>query len=77
MSLVERRDGTAPEGIEYRVSIHDFTLSIADHVRRRRRIEFESENGRVVGSTPCPSFLALDVVSTSELEIFWERAVGE
>lgn len=77
MNSIERRNWTAPDGIDYRVSIQEFTMDTLRQVRRRKRIEFESLDGRIIGSTTFPGYLTLDLASWGELEGLWGLAVGE
>lgn len=76
MNTIDSRNWIAPDGADYRVSVREFTIH-ADRPRRRiRRVEFESLDGRTVGSAAFPGYLALHLVTAGELESLWDDAVG-
>lgn len=77
MKRIERRHWTAPDGTDFHVSIQEFTIDTARYVRRMRRIEFESLDGRTIGSTAFPGYLTLDLASWGDLESMWDHAVRE
>lgn len=77
MMSLERCTWSAPDGTDYRVSLHEFAIDVGLFVRRRRRIEFESVDGRTIGSAPFPGYHTLELVNSDELEELWRHAVGE
>lgn len=77
MRRLELRKWSAPDGREYQVSIQEFRVDTSGHARRLKRIEFESQDGRTVGSTAFPGYLTLDLISPHEFEGLWNEAVGE
>lgn len=77
MQQVERQSWTAPDGTDFLVSVHEVTVDAGRLVRRMRRVEFESMDGRTVGSTAFPRYLTLHLMTSSELESLWEHAVGD
>lgn len=77
MKHIKHQSWTAPNGTDYLVSVQDFTIDAGRHVRRLRRVEFESLDGRTIGSTAFPGYLSLHLVTSTELESLWEHAVAD
>jgi hypothetical protein len=77
MKQTERQSWTAPDGTDYVVSVHELTIDAGRLVRRMRRVEFESLDGRTIGSTSFPGYLTLHLVTPGELASLWNLAVGE
>jgi len=76
LNELERRSWTAPDGVRYRISLTEQSVTEGMRLRRIRRIQFESVDGARIGSTVVPGYLSLDLLSSIEMEDLWRDAMG-
>lgn len=73
---IETRRWVGPDRKEYQLRITEQLSNDGDHLRRIRRIHFESHDGRVEGAAVVPGYFVLALSSSLDLYDLWRKAVG-
>lgn len=76
MGEVEQRRWTAPDGVVYQLRVTEQMTNEGPHLKRVRRIHFDSLDGRVTGTVIVPGYFMLDLATGLELYDLWRRATG-
>lgn len=72
-----KRRWVCPQGVVFDLCVREQMVNDGWHLRRLRRVHFESLDRSVLGDALVPGHFMLDLANAFDLYELWERAVGK